>query len=329
MKDSSDLPIEEYDPVHRSLVDDFWRRLLGRAWNDRARSRWEWLNARRRHFLIRDGDRLLGNATLLRQDFVDPDGIPMPMGWITDFYVSPELKGRGMGKRLTRRLMEECPNLATFGQSQEARHCFSSLGWSGPDWVPLLSRLTPPWAPGVEPRLTFRQVRLDDPALEEIWVNRVNQEPFQSDRSPAALRTRLAGRPDATYEIWLGEDDGRAMGFVILRFIREWRNRRFGCFPVTLMVDAAATETSGLSDLVGAAVRRSSRRGSLAMLAVEPWGPVGEVLHRSGFRADLGLGPLKVLHLPRKGFMVSPTAAPELRFPLLLSFLDCDAELTF
>lgn len=325
------LPIVEAGEADRSRIDTFWATLLGTEWTDDTRRRSAWLDSRRVHFLVQDEDRVLGNATLLRQPFLTSEGEPTEAGWITDFYVSPELKGRGMGKRLTRRLMEATPNPATFGQSEDARHCFSRLDWAGPAWVPLLAFSIPARRALCRVGLTIERSRADDPRVDLVWTGRGERSRPLGVRDVSALRSRLSGRPDAEYELWMGVDGPDPAGWVVLRSIRGSRNRLFGRVPVGILVDVFAVQDREdvLRELIRFALRRFARRGLAAVLAVETPGATGEVLRAEGFVPRVGIPGLRSRPLPRKGLMVAPGGIARLGLEPHLSFLDCDAELTF
>ncbi|GJM43386.1 MAG: hypothetical protein DHS20C21_02280 [Gemmatimonadota bacterium] len=307
-------------------TDRFWTTVLGPDWNDEARSRWRWMNARRSHFLSVQEGRVLGNATLLRQPFVTPTGEKLDVGWITDFYVSTELKGQGIGKRLARRLEEDVEVVATFGQSDEARHCFHSVGWTGLDWTPLLGVTLPGLRRHDVDTRAFTRIPLDSPAFDEVWNRRGATSLCVGARDTAALGERLLGRPDANYEAWTTDSGDGIQGWVLLRMIRGGRNRRFGRVPTGLIVDLLAVDGADdvLARLASFGAWRLGRLGAVMVLAVDTASPTGESLSRAGFRPSLGVGPLRVRRLPQKGFMQS-RATP----PFHLTFLDCDAELTF
>jgi hypothetical protein len=113
--------------------------------------------------------------------------------------------------------------------------------------------------------------------------------------------------------------------------IREWRNRRFGMVPVGLVVDllAIGDRSDVISRLIAFALRRLGTRGAVVVLAVETPGVIGRLLQASGFRRSVHLGPVVLRRLPRKGLMIAPTSRGDIGEMLHLTFLDCDAELTF
>ncbi len=327
MTSGNALPVKVATPDDHSQLDRFWANLLGRDWDDRARRRCAWLESRRVHYIVKGDRDILGNATLLRQPFLFPNGERHDVGWITDFFVSPKLKGQGMGKRLARRLAEGAHVVATFGQSQDARYCFTSLGWQGPEWTSLLARGFPAMAIPRRRASTWERVSLDDQRLEAVWERRGARCLPLGIRDGATLRARLAGRPDAQYESWLLSEKGEPDGWIILRLIRGDRNRQFGRVPVGLIVDvfAAGDRVDVLRELIRRGARRLGVRGALAVLAVETPGPTGVALRQEGFRPRIGLGPVS-RGLPRRGFMHGSGNFEGMPH---LSFLDCDSELTF
>jgi GNAT superfamily N-acetyltransferase len=331
MNSLSELPILEYKDGHWPEIDAFWSMLLGSGWNERSKARWQWLNKHRTHFLVRDRGRILGNATLLRQSFISTEGSSLDLGWITDFYVSPELKGRGIGKRLTNHLAQQAGVLATFGQSEAARHCFSSLGWTAPTWIPLLAKTLPLAFSSQAEEREISQVDAADPRITEIWTRRAQTKAAMGVRDADHLACRLQGRPDAKYETWLACDSQRPVGWIVTRIIRGNRNRMFGWVPVGLVVDvfAAGEEPRVLGDLIRFGARRLARQGAAVVLAVETVGATGAALRECDFRQSIGLGPFSLRPLPAKGLMLAPGGTERLGTRLHLSFLDCDAELTF
>lgn len=330
MSATAESRIVEYEPSYEKDVHDFWRSILGRAWNAPARRRWEWMNARRSHYLGLVDGRIGGNATLLRQEFVSPEGQPIEVGWITDFFVSPRLKGHGLGKRLTQRLMEIAPNLASFGQSEDARRCFGRLGWTEPRWIPMLGFALPQRRLGRARPFHVEECAPGDPRIDTVWGRRRSQGLF-GRRDARALAARFTGRPDGAYRTWLATDESGPMGWVVTRLIREAWNRRFGIVPTGLLVDLFAVDDRQdvLTCLVDDAVGRLARQGAFMVLAVQTSGGTTAALHAAGFDASIRGFGLELRRLPAKGFVASPGASELFRDLPALSFADCDAELTF
>lgn len=322
------IGLVEYEPALWPALDAFWTALLGRSWNDDARARWHWLNARRRHFLALDGARVVGNATLLTQPFRAVSGAAFELGWITDFYVLPGMKGHGLGRRLTERLVAEHGPVASFGQSEDARRCFARLGWSAPAWIPLVARVLPMGMAAAKTRLRVEKALIDDPRVGSSSTPSTGAGALVE---PAVLRARLSGRPDARYEVLLALDGNDAVGWIAIRLVRGPWNRRFGPIPAGLVLMAAARgdDEETLDALIRTAARNLGRAGALAVLATSTRGPLGKALQRAGFETTLRLGPARLKALPAKGFTFAPSAASQLTAGIPLTFLDCDAELTF
>ena len=331
MSDLKQLPILTYQPPDWPAIDVFWSQLHGKQWDDRARRRWHWLNARRTHFIVKANDRILGNATLLRQPFVTAAAESFELGWITEFYVSPELKGQGMGKRLTTRLEESTAAAATLGQSEDARQCFARLQWTAPAWLPLLAVMFPGLRSAPRSALRMEQATFRHADIDDIWHRRGPRAVALGARNAATLAQRFEGRPDAAYEIWLARNENDPVGYIVLRLIRGQRNRMFGWLPVGLIVDvlAVADDPAALARMVRFGATRLGRKGALFALAVETVGATGRALRASGFAPALQLGGLTLKTLPAKGLMLNAPGTARCGTCPHVTFLDCDAELTF
>lgn len=66
------------------------------------------------HAAVDDEDRILGRLIGLPSS-VTVRGETVDITWAVDFYVSPELRGRGVGKKLTYSLIEQAPHVTVIG----------------------------------------------------------------------------------------------------------------------------------------------------------------------------------------------------------------------
>ncbi len=86
-------------------------------------------------FLAVEGDRLLGSASLL---VVDLDGWERLTPWLASVYVLPEWRGRGIGRRLVTRAVEEAgalgvPTVYLWTASQQVY--YARMGWEFTEWA--------------------------------------------------------------------------------------------------------------------------------------------------------------------------------------------------
>ena len=331
MKRHSHISIVEYQPDDWPEVDAFWNVIHGKAWNDLTRKRWHWLNRMRTHFIVKKGKQVLGNATLLRQKFAGNDGVPFELGWITDFFVIPDFKRQGLGKRLTSRLEKETDITATFGQSEASRQCFTRLGWTAPSFIQILG-FTFPWFqryPSGE--ISMEQVNFRDPVFDWIWENRDQSVVSIGVRDAKTIGERFEERPDGRYEAWIARKHDKAFGYIVLRMIRGRYNKMFGWLPVGLFVDlfSIGNEPAILNAMIQFGLCRLGQKGAIFVLAIDTIGRVGKILRKTGFYPDLRVGWLKFRPLPAKGFMMKIRGDCQFTAVPYLTFMDCDAELTF
>ena len=91
---------------------------------------------------VADGT-LLGSASLIENDMeIRPDLSP----WLSDVYVAPAFRRRGIGSVLVRRVVQEATRLGVstlylFTTSQENEHFYTELGWSVRERVAYRDRL--------------------------------------------------------------------------------------------------------------------------------------------------------------------------------------------
>jgi predicted N-acetyltransferase YhbS len=86
-------------------------------------------------FVAVEGDRVLGSASLLVADL---DGWERLTPWLASVYVLPERRGRGIGRRLVVRAVEEAAALdiaTVYLWTAGQREYYSRLGWEFAEWA--------------------------------------------------------------------------------------------------------------------------------------------------------------------------------------------------
>jgi GNAT superfamily N-acetyltransferase len=234
------------------------------------------------------------------------------LSWALDLMVSPELRARGVGALLPKRVLEECSATAGTEVSDAAQKAFGRAGWAHlgtlPQWVrPVAAeefmRARAPDLPAGLLRLPFaaaertvavyarlgargRQlsppVRFDQRA-DEVWERSAPSWPVIGRRDYEWVRWRWEGCPrrDGATVHWL-ERGSETVGWVVLR-VGEHRGVRAG-----FIVDLLAPSHE-LSALFALAVERLRHEQVVAVYCLFNAPGAQQALARSGFlRRDSG-----------------------------------------
>ena len=126
----SEYKITKISEVEQSHLSDFYKK----NYFDRHESlinNWKWWYrigySKFEPLIISSGEKVLGQAGTQPID-LSINGKKVLASWFLDFSVNPELRGKGIGKNLTKKLMETCPNLITFCNEKTLK-IVENFGW--------------------------------------------------------------------------------------------------------------------------------------------------------------------------------------------------------
>ena len=126
----SEYKITKISEVEQSHLSDFYKK----NYFDRHKSlinNWKWWYrigySKFEPLIISSGEKVLGQAGTQPID-LSINGKKVLASWFLDFSVNPELRGKGIGKNLIKKLMETCPNLITFCNEKTLK-IVENFGW--------------------------------------------------------------------------------------------------------------------------------------------------------------------------------------------------------
>ena len=126
----STYKITKISDVEQSQLSEFYKK----NYLDRHKSlinNWKWWYrigySKFEPLILSSNGKVLGQAGTQPVD-LNVNGKKILATWFLDFSVLPELRGKGIGKNLTKKLMETCPNLVTFCNENTLK-IIKKFGW--------------------------------------------------------------------------------------------------------------------------------------------------------------------------------------------------------
>jgi GNAT superfamily N-acetyltransferase len=209
--------------------------------------------------------------------------------WFVDFFVLNEHKGKGLGKALSRAVMEQCPVTASLSQTDEAWAVFKKLGWHErqvaklylnpmallPGVVPVLNALGAA-DPSVRiERCAAADITADDYELNNLWETLRTRYEALTLRDAGQLRVRYGLRSDREYLMLRAYRAGRLCAYMMIRIcppssLRSLKRYFIGRYPLGLVADYLVDPDEPLvfATLLDAASRVSMKQGAKSLLCL-------------------------------------------------------------
>jgi GNAT superfamily N-acetyltransferase len=122
--------ITKISDIEQSQLSEFYKKI----YFDRHKSlinNWKWWYrfgySKIEPLILSSNGKVLGQAGTQPID-LNINGKKVLATWFLDFSILPELRGKGLGKKLTKELMEQCPNLITFCNKNTLK-IIKKFGW--------------------------------------------------------------------------------------------------------------------------------------------------------------------------------------------------------
>ena len=272
--------------------------------------------------------------------------------WFVDFYVLEIHQGKGLGKRLTRAVMEMNAVTASMSQTDAAWEVFSRIGWNERRFVKLY--LNPfGLIPGMQrairalnassgsleiaahPLPADRNVMGD---LDQIWDRcRTLLGPL-AVRDAEQINLRFARRDHHQYNILVGYRNSIPCGYLVTRVcparsLASLKNYRLGDDPIGLIVDYLVDPGApdDFAALLDAGCRLLEQDGARGLLCLSSLPQFHRILSRRGFlHAD---SPVIGRKLSRMNVSFTAYAKDEgnvaARDDWFLTLGDCDMDRTW
>jgi GNAT superfamily N-acetyltransferase len=338
--------------IRRALPDDaaalaaFSKRLWPRSDPDHLMHRW-WMKAKPAQcFAAVANDGTIGGVCGAREQRVFVDGVPTTAVGICDWFIDPETRGSGLGRRLADAALSEAQVAWSLSLSAEAEKAFLKLKF-GPDpahRVPLFLTPSPLVAArhalafgtglSVETR-AFGHANLDSLAveLERAWGLRQDAHFTGGARDLEAWRAHLGMVPQRTYQAHLLRD-GRSglVALAVSRRLPRGAFPRLGPTRMTLISELLCdlSRADQLQPLLRRVAVDAMRNGSEILFypAYDP--PMHRTLARAGFfSAEASWMGLRIPRLSTR-FMTRQSLAPAIvASQWLVTPFDCDYDLGF
>ncbi len=203
---------------------------------------------------------------------------PEPTTTVSDWYVAPGHRGRGLGQALVAKGEETANFMYTTAISESAAVGFHRLGWVGDRSIPMSAGIVPVGRalarrPPVGVEIEHRTVAAgtgDLTPVDAIWEGLRWTNPAMMVRDTAHLRQYLALAGGRRYSLLIAHRRGRPIGYLLHRTLPRHSLRAFGSARVGIVSDYLVDETDvgTLQALVGEACRRWSAERVMVGLAL-------------------------------------------------------------
>jgi len=333
-------------PGDGAALAAFSRRLWPKADPDHLMHRW-WMKAEPAQcFAAVADDGSIGGVCGARQQRVFVGGAPASAVGICDWFIDPETRGSGLGRKLADAALDQAQVAWSLSLSAEAEKAFLKLKF-GPDpahRVPLFLTPSPLVAArhalamggglSVETR-DFGHADLDSLAaeLEQAWAFRQDAHFTGGARDVEAWRSHLAMVPQRTYQAHLLRDGrSRLVALAVSRRLPRGAFPRLGPTRITLISELLCdpSQADRLQPLFRRLAVDAMRAGSelLYYPAYDP--PMHRALARAGFlSAEASWMGWRIPRLSTR-FMTRQSLAPTIvASQWRVTPFDCDYDLGF
>lgn len=184
-----------------------------------------------------EGERVVGFNGVMPVT-VCSQGVERPAAWSCDFYIHPDYRGQGIGKRIKAALIEQGPDLImSLGVSSQAAAVLSRMGWKQSDQVTnyrrfkgrshrarglallqLLNRLSGGWYRPWKGQIEWLAQLPGKSELNQLWFEMAEVPMMLVKRDWDYMHWKYEQHPNAGYQFLAATDrNGNLSGLLVIR----------------------------------------------------------------------------------------------------------------
>ena len=228
-------------------------------------------------------------------------GRSLPASTVSDWYVSPDHAGAGLGKALVQKGTETSAFMYTTAISESAAVGFGRLGWIGDRRLPMSTGLVPlarslAGRPSegleIEHRSVSDAATGDLSPIDEIWEQLRWPTAAMMVRDADHLRRHLALAGGRQYSLIVARRRQQPIGYLLHRILPGHSLRAFGPARVGILTDYLVNEAdvSTLRSMVGEACRQWSAQRVMILMALSATPGHQAVFSRLGLLRPVTIG---------------------------------------
>jgi len=242
-----DFIIRHPSEADRVMLRYFSARVLPDLPEDFLNQRWWWLQAPARTLVaehVQTGH--IAGICGAREIRTWIQGEATPSIAISDWFVSPDYFGRGLGKRLLVQQMQDETMVISLGITEVAAENFIRTGWEAPNRVPLYLALFPGFMARLRGwrnspyDLRVHEMKHGDPIndreIDTLWETCDKSLPMMV-RDSQELRRHLSLMPGYSYTLVMCHENQRPVGYMLSRLMPPGAIRQLGQRRVAAIVD--------------------------------------------------------------------------------------------
>jgi GNAT superfamily N-acetyltransferase len=291
------IQVRPYLDEDKESLRDFVREL----WSDRPvevfANRWWWRYSIAPLIVAVDEqtNRIVGMCAYIPFQ-LHSGGTDQRAAWFVDFFVAPDQQGKGIGKSLTREVMNQFPVTASLLQSDAAWAAFRKLRWNARSYAKLYLHVAPAlWHGSAKWRRSSRITVSSQPytsalspdiatRVDRLWRSTCGSYDAIAVRDSTSLNDRYARLVQRRYRLFLAYRDDQLIGYMISRVLpknslRSFR-RSFGLVVDYLILN---DDPDVFRALLGNAAEASVAERARAMMCMSTRNVIGRVLARAGY----------------------------------------------